>query len=166
MHYALFIVGGRGSGKSTLIRALTGFGRKRPWRVKSLSGKDIYALIIHQSPQELGMKKYPPEDFPDIFEKEYGVAREKYSLLISALEIYVRDPHYSYMEYINQTLKKGFKVGMAIIDKRWNGTIENKKRIRDAQNFAVSKGIPYILVDATLDPNVVANKIRSKLYPP
>jgi len=166
MHYALFIVSGRGSGKSTLIRALTGFeARRRLWRVKSLSGRDLWAFIIHQSPQELGMRRHPPQDFPDVFEKKYGVSRNEYNFLISALEIHVRNPQYSYRQYINSARRKGFDARIAIINKYWNGKLEDPIKVQSVQNFASFNGILFILVDASQDPNVTANKIRNNLYP-
>ena len=77
----------------------------------------------------------------------------------------MRNPQYSYKQYINSTRRKGFDVRIAVISKYWNGKLEDNGKVRDAQNFANSNGIPLILVDASEDPNAAANKIRNKLYP-
>ena len=135
------------------------------WRVKSLRGRCLRAFVLHQSPQELGMRRHPPQDFPDIFERKYRINRNNYDFLIPALEIYVRDPQYSYQQYIYHTIGKGFDVRIAIINRHWNGTPENPRRVQNVQNFANSNNIPFILVNASGDPSVVANNIRNILYP-
>ena len=164
--YALFIIGERNSGKSTLIRSLTGYGRKRLWRVKSLGGRNLWAFIIHQSPQEMGMNKYPPKTFPDSLEQQFNVQRSDYDLLICALELIVRSPQFSYQQYINSAQSKGFNVRMAIISRNWNGNQANQAEIQNALNFAQGNSIPFCPVDASNDPNDEAHKIRQQLYPP
>ena len=52
MKYALFIVDRRGSGKSTIIRSLTGLGRikrKHTWNVKARNGQPLKALVLHKN---------------------------------------------------------------------------------------------------------------------
>lgn len=58
--YALFIVGERESGKSTLIRSLTGCGRNTVYNAKSLGGRTLRAFVFLSSPQEMGASNYPP----------------------------------------------------------------------------------------------------------
>jgi energy-coupling factor transporter ATP-binding protein EcfA2 len=160
MKYALFIVGRRKSGKSTIIRSLTGLGRIRRghvWNVKARNGQLLKALVLHSSPQELSTRKYPPAKFPDVFEKELGVSRDKYDLLISALELDVRDPKYSYQEYVENIRSKGFDVRIAVIKTCWNGEQEEQMKIQNAQEFAQKLNIPLMLIDSSDDPNVVAN---------
>ena len=168
MKHAIFVIGERKSGKSTIIRSLTGMGRRKRgevWRVKSLDGQPLRAFIIHSSPQELGVGKYPPDNFPDAFEREYDVNRGDYDLLICALELSVRNPQHSYTEYISNARGKGFDIRIAVINKRWDETLEDSSKIEGAQNFAQQHGIPITLVDASNDPNVAANNVRSTLYP-
>lgn len=168
MKYAIFVVGERKSGKSTILRSLTGLWamkRGQVWRVRSLDGRPLWAFVIHSSPQELGMSRYPPNDFPEAFERKYDVSRDAYDLLISALELSVRDPQYSYREYISNVRRQGFDVRIATINTRWDETPEDALKIRDVQNFTRQHGIPITLIDASEDPNVAANRVRSALYP-
>jgi len=168
MKYAIFIIGERKSGKSTIIRSLTGCGRRKKrevWRVMSLSGQRLKAFIVHSSPQEMSVTKYPPNNFLQAFENEFGINRNDYDILISALELNVRDPQYSYKEYVSQTRNQGFDVRIAVINVWWNGTSEDPTKITDSQNFAQQNKIPITLVNASEDPNVAANKLRSTLYP-
>jgi energy-coupling factor transporter ATP-binding protein EcfA2 len=168
MKYAIFIVGNRKSGKSTIIRSLTGLGRRlrgRAWNVRARNGQPLKALILHSSPQELDAGKYPPTDFPDAFERELNVSRDMYDILISALELQVRKSQYSYQEYVKSVLNKGFDVRIAVIKIRWNGKQERQTKIQKLQGFAQKLNIPLILIDASDDPNVAANTVRGNLYP-
>jgi len=85
--YALFIVGERNSGKSTLIRSLTGCSKSKIYYVKSLSGNTLRAFVILSSPQEMGASRYPPQNFPKSIEDKYQVDRKEYDILISPLEL-------------------------------------------------------------------------------
>jgi|GEM_PF-3176031 len=168
MKYALFIVGRRKSGKSTIIRSLTGLGRRlkgHVWNVKARNGRSLKALILHSSPQELGTGKYPPAKFPEAFEEELNVSRDRYDLLISALELQVKNPRYSYQEYVRSAQSKGFDVRIAVIKTCWNSEQEEPTKIQNAQQFAQQLSIPLMLIDASDDPNVVANTVRNNLYP-
>jgi hypothetical protein len=69
--YALFIVGRR-SGKSTIMRSLTGLGRiqrRYTWNVKARNGQPLKTLVLHSSPQEPSMRKYPPLNFLTFLKK-------------------------------------------------------------------------------------------------
>ena len=169
MKSALFIIGQRESGKSTLIRSLTGIGRRKkgvPWKLKSLGGAEIKALIVLSSPQELGMtEKHAPKNFPEYFEDKQEIGRENYDLIICPLELSVTNPVYDYKEYIKVSQKKGFNVRIAVISKHWDGIEENKEKIREARKFALKHNKQLSLVDASNDPNVASGKIRQQLYP-
>jgi tRNA(Ile)-lysidine synthase TilS/MesJ len=62
-------------------------------------------------------------------------------------------------------LNKGFDVRIAVIKIRWNGKQERQTKIQKIQGFAQKLNIPLILIDASDDPNVAANTVRSNLYP-
>lgn len=83
--YALFIVGERGSGKSTFIRSLTDCGRNKIYNVKTLNGQPLRAFVSINSPQEMGMSNHPPQSFPQSIENKYGIKRNDYDILISCL---------------------------------------------------------------------------------
>jgi len=164
--YALFIIGLRGSGKSTLIRSLTGCSKNRVWNVKTLSGQPLRAFVSLSSPQELGMSNYPPSIFPQCIERRYGVNRNDYDVFISALELIVRNQTlYGYQNYIKSTQNQGFDVRMAVIRTTWDNINVNSNLITAAQNFAHQNKIPILLVDASKDPNEESSRIRQNLYP-
>ena len=164
--YALFIVGERGSGKSTLIRSLTGCGRNRVYNVRTLSGQPLRAFVSLSSPQEMGMSNHPPQNFPQSIENKYGVRRNDYDILISALELVVGNPAlYGYQRYIQSVQNQGFDVRLAVIETSWNNVPANPNELSTIQNFARMNGLPPILVNATNDPNVESSRIRQNLYP-
>jgi GTPase SAR1 family protein len=165
--YALFIVGERNSGKSTLIRSLTGCWKSKVYNVRTLSGQPLRAFVSLSSPQEMGMsKKHPPHKFLQSIEEKYGVKRNDYDILISALELVVRNPVlYGYQKYIQNVQNKGFDVRLAVIKTSWRGIPADQKELVTIQSYAQKKNIPIILVDASTDPNVESSKIRQKLYP-
>jgi len=164
--YALFIVGERGSGKSTLIRSLTGCGRNKVYNVKSLSGQPLRAFVSLSSPQEMGMSNHPPQNFPRSIEDKYGVERNDYNILISALELVVGNPAlYGYQQYIRSVQNQGFDVRLAVIQTGWNNVSANPSELATIQNFAQQRGIPLILVNASNDPNEESSQIRRNLYP-
>ena len=164
--YALFIVGKRSSGKSTLIRSLTGSWKNRVWNVKKLNGQPLKAFVSHNAPQEMTMSNYPPQNFPESIEDKYGVRRNDYDILISALELVVRDQaSYGYQRYIQTTQNKGFDVRIAALKTAWNNAFAGSNEITTIQNFAQQNNIPLILVNASNDPNAESFKIRQTLYP-
>ena len=164
--YALFIVGERDSGKSTLIRSLTGCGRNRVYNVKTLNWQPLRAFVSLSSPQEMGMSNHPPQNFPQSIEIKYGVKRDDYDILICALELVVRNPAmYGYQRYIESVQRQGFDVRLAVIETSWNNVRASSNELVTIQSYAKQRNIPIILVDASNDPNVEAYKIRSKLYP-
>jgi GTPase SAR1 family protein len=164
--YALFVVGERNSGKSTLIRSLTGCARNKVYNVRSLNGQPLRAFVSLSSPQEMGMLNHPPQNFPQSIETKYGVGRDQYDILISALELIVANQSmYGYQQYINSVLNQGFDVRLAVIQTNWNGTLANPAEVTAIRNFAQQRQIPTTFVDASNDPNVESSRIRTLLYP-
>jgi len=166
MKYALFIVGERSSGKSTLIRSLTGCGRNKVYNVKTLSGQPLRAFVSLSSPQEMGMSNHPPQNFPRSIEDEYGAGRNDYDILISALELVVGNQAlYGYQRYVQSVQNQGFDVRLAVIETTWNNVRADPNKLTAIQNFAQQRKIPLILVNASNDPNEESSGIRQNLYP-
>jgi len=164
--YALFVVGERDAGKSTLIRSLTGCGRNKVYDVKTLNGQALKAFVSLNSPQEMGMSNYPPQNFPQSIENKYNVKRNDYDILISALELVVgNQTQYGYQQYIQSVQSQGFDVRIAVIQTGWNNVAANPNELQAIQNFAQQGKIPLILVNASSDPNVESSKVRHALYP-
>ena len=164
--YALFIVGRRRSGKSTLIRSLTGSGKSRVWNVKKINGQPLKTFVSLNAPQEMGMSNYPPQNFPESIEDKFSVRRNDYDILISALELVVRNQaSYGYQRYIQTTQNKGFDVRIAVIETAWNNAFAGSNEITTIQNFAQQNNIPLILVNASNDPNAESSRIRQTFYP-
>jgi len=164
--YVLFIVGERDSGKSTLIRSLTGCGRNKVYNVRTLNGQPLRVFVSLSSPQEMGMSRHPPQNFPQSIENKYGVKRNEYEILISALELVVGNPAlYGYQQYIQSVQNQGFDVRLAVIETSWNGTPANSNELATIQSYAQQRNIPIILVNASNDPNVESSRIRQNLYP-
>jgi len=164
--YALFVVGERGSGKSTLIRSLTGCGRNKVYNVKSLGGQTLRAFVSLNSPQEMGMSNHPPHNFPQSIENKYGVGRNEYDILISALELVVRNSAlFGYQRYIQSIQNQGFDVRLAVIETGWNNVPANSRELVTIKSYAQQRNIPLILVNASNDPNEESSRIRQNLYP-
>jgi len=164
--YALFIVGERNSGKSTLIRSLTGCGRNKVYNIRTLSGQPLKAFVSLSSPQEMGMLNHPPQNFPQSIEDKYGVGRNDYGILISALELVVGNPAlYGYQQYIKSVQNQGFDVRLAVIQTSWNNIPANLNEVATIQSYAQQRNIPIALVNASNDPNEESSRIRRNLYP-
>jgi len=116
--YILFIVGEYDSGKSTLIRSLTGTWKSKVVNVKDLRGRPLKAFVSLSAPQELGLSKHPPSNFPASIEQRYRVRRNDYELLISALELVLSSRSraaFGYEKYINSVqgqLQLEFELGL------------------------------------------------------
>ena len=168
--YILFIVGEYDSGKSTLIRCLTGTWRCKVVNVKDLSGQPLKAFVSLSAPQERGLSKHPPSNFPASIEQEYKVSRDDYKLLISALELKVsprsRASH-GYEQYIHSVQRQRFDVRLAVIENSWDDKPADQNELSNIQVFARQVNItpPLLLANASNDPNEEANKIRRNLYP-
>jgi len=168
--YILFIVGEYNSGKSTLIRGLTGSWKCKVVNVKDLRGQPLNAFVSLSAPQELGLSKHPPSNFPASIEQKYRVSRNDYKLLISALELVISSRSrkaYGYEQYINSVQRQGFDIRLAVIKNSWDNKHADPYELSNIQNFAKQVNItqPLLLVDASNDPNEEANKIRRNLYP-
>jgi len=164
--YALFIIGERDAGKSTLIRSLTGCGRNKVYNVKTLSGQPLRAFVSLNSPQEMGMSNHPPQNFPQSIESKYNVKRNDYDMLISALELVVgNQSQYGYQQYIQSVQNQGFDVRIAVIETSWNNVPANSNELTTIQSFAQQRNIRLTLVNASNDPNAESSRIRQNLYP-
>lgn len=165
--YAIFIIGNRNSGKSTLIRALTGvYLTKAPWHLKKLNNQPIDAFVCVSAPQEKDPRIFSPNNFPKCFEDEYSVNRNDYDMLICPLELLTQNQRlYGYHRYIQNAISHGFDSRIAIIERKYDGRYANRNHISQAQSFAQSVTPHYIFVDASDDPHIVASQIRNNLYP-
>ncbi len=166
----LFIVGEYDSGKSTLVRSLTGTWRSKIINVKYISGNPLKAFVSLSAPQERGLAKNPPSNFPTSIEQAYKVSRNDYELLISPLELVVSpisQAKYGYQQYILHVQRQGFDVRLAVIENSWDNKPADPIELSNIQFLAtqVTMSKPLLLVDASNDPNEEANKIRRNLYP-
>ncbi len=160
----IFILGYGSSGKSTLIRALTGARQIGIYLLRSNDDHIIRALVNHSSPQERGCEDHPPDDFPSSIEELAGKEPDDWDVLISALQIRYNSscPH---IEYIDASLNQDFIVKIALIERDQDRESIDVAKVLDIQTYCEQKGIELVLVDAVKDPNVEANKIREKLFP-
>jgi len=164
--YVLFVVGEGGSGKSSLIRSLTGCGRNKVYNVKNIGGKTLRAFVSLNAPQEMGMQKHSPQNFPKSIEDEYGVDRNDYDILISALRLTVGNQAlYGYQQYIQSVRNQGFDVKLAVIETSWNNIQANSGDIAAIKIYAQVSNLNLIPLNASNDPNEEASKIRHNLYP-
>lgn len=164
--YVLFIVGEGKSGKSSLIRSLTGCGRNKVYNVKNTSGKPLRAFVSLNAPQEMGMKRHSPQNFPKSIEDKYGIDRNSYDILVSALRLSVSNQaEYGYEQYIQSVQSQGFEARLAVIEISWNNVQADPSEIAAIKTYARSNNITLILMNASNDPNEEAAKIRQKLYP-
>ena len=82
----IFILGYQGSGKSSIIRALTGSRQIELRDLRSINGRLLPVLVNLRSPQERGCEDHPPDSFPESIEKLAGVSRDAWDVLVSALQ--------------------------------------------------------------------------------
>ncbi len=165
MKTCIFIVGDKNSGKTSLIRSLTGVGIKkgRLWEVRKLNRKLINAFVILSAITELGVKKHnhTPNNFPDSLETQFGVERKDYELLICPFELRTYNK-YSLDKYIEIATSKGFNVKVAII--KFNRKDEDYS-IKDIIHICEQNKIDFIEIDIRKDYNPEANKIINRFYP-
>jgi len=146
---AILIIGEYDSGKTSIIKALTGFtGRNYRWQVRTLSGRETWAFVILSSLQEDQKTKYiDPNDHNIVkaLEKRYRIKPNTYKLLICPLEIRVSNRLYTFEEYASALISLGFNVKMACIKKNWDGQSESD--ITGVQKYAKAYKIPLIVLD-------------------
>ncbi len=164
-HYAILLLGGPKSGKSTLIRALTGVYRNRLVHLKSLGGSRLRAFVVDASPHEMGMRKHPPRNFLNMFERKWGIRRNQYDMFIGSLHPNARRPEFLPERYIESLIAQGFDVKVAIIEKSWDERMQDSSSISRIETFLKGRNIRTIRVDASGDPNEEASMIRHELYP-
>jgi GTPase SAR1 family protein len=162
---AIFVVGDHHTGKSTLIRSLTGAARNQIYNVKNGNGQLVHIFVSFSSPQEMSMTKHPPANFPDSIEQKYGVNRSDYDAFISAMRLEVRDQrNYGYEQYINSVRSKGFDVKIAIIENSWNNIPTNAAKLSAIASFTQRIGCPFIKLNAFNDPNAESSTLK-RFYP-
>lgn len=162
---AIFVVGDNSSGKSTLIRSLTGAARNQVYNVKNGRGQLVRAFVFLSSPQEMGMTKYPPQTFPDSIENKWHVDRNSYDVLISALRLDVRDQaNYGYDKYIDSVRGKGFDVKIAVIENSWNNIRTDAGKLSAISSFAQDIQAPLMQLNASNDPNSESSRLKG-FYP-
>jgi len=161
----IFVVGEGNSGKSTLIRGLTGCGRNKVYNVKNTAGNSLRAFVSLNAPQEMGMRTHSPQNFPESIETKYHVNRNDYDVLISALRLSVSNQAaYGYESYIQSVRRKGFAVKLAVIDTSWNSNHADPAELFTMNTFAQTNGITLIHLNASNDPNQESSRMRI-LYP-
>jgi energy-coupling factor transporter ATP-binding protein EcfA2 len=163
---AILVIGDYSSGKSSIIRALTGIhGHNYIWRVRGLDGRNIKAFVIISSLQEDGDTKYfdPNKDnFISKLENRYKVEHDKYELLICPIEIRITRL-YTFNTYANAFISNNYRVKLACIKKDWEG---NKSDIRLVESFAHDNDLPLEILDIFKnDEHLESRKVRDNLYP-
>lgn len=161
----IFVVGESSSGKSTFIRSLTGCGRNKVHNVKNIRGHSLRAFASLNAPQEMGMRRHSPQNFPESIETKYHVNRNDYDVLISALRLRVANQAtYGYESYIQSMRGKGFAVKLAVIQTSWNGDHVDSAELSAINAFAQTNEISLICLNASNDPNRESSRIRD-VYP-
>ena len=161
----IFILGYQGSGKSSIIRALTGSRQIELRDLRSIDGRLLPVLVNLRSPQERSCEDHPPDSFPESIEKLVGVSRDVWDVLVSALQYTPQESECPYEEYVTTSIEKGFEVKIAFIERKQNRSSLSKREIYEVQDFCDRVDIPIVLVDAAMDPSVEANRIRDTFYP-
>ena len=161
MKTCILIIGNSWTGKTSIIRALTGCGRSGLWNVKSKRGDSKKALVIMGSPQEINKKKHSPENFPKSLENKYD--GDEYDIFICSLQTRPIDIKYGYDKYIESIDRRRFDVKVAVIEKDWEG--RPNIRLHGIEDFCNDNRIPIIKIDASNDDHVEAGKIRREFYP-
>ncbi len=175
MKTAIFVIGEKNSGKTSVIRALTGqSGNNHCWYVMSRKRRKIPAFVITSALQEdKGTKKIPlNDDFLKNLEKRYKIKKEncKYELLICPLEINVRKPLHTFNEYLDFFINLNlFKVKVAIIRGSWREPPADNNllnRYNKALNFVREHHLDRVVLKIyNSDEHLEANKLRRQLYP-
>jgi hypothetical protein len=166
MKTAIFVVGEENSGKSAIIRALTGsIGRRNPWLVMTLSNNRIPVLVVVSALQEnQRTKSNPPGDFPERLERLHHVHPTEYELLICPLELSVG--RYNPERYLQSFMTNGFDVRVALIRTAWDGAPANSANLSRIQSFINSNGLRSVVLDiASSDEHMQARLVRDNLYP-
>lgn len=159
------MVGDHRTGKSTLIRSLTGAARNKIYNVMNGNGQLVHIFVSFSSPQEMGMKKHPPANFPDSIEQKYGVNRSNYDAFISAMRLEVRDQgNYGYEQYVNSVRSKGFDVKIAVVENSWDNILTDVTKLSAVASFAQRIGCPFLKLDASNDPNAESSRLKT-FYP-
>ncbi len=160
MKTCIFIVGKGKTGKSSIIRGLTGCWIDSFWKINDLSGNRIWAMVLLSA-----IGERPPVSVENFLEELEAQIRkkkrnkgfsEKYRLIICPIRITPAK------KYIESAITKGLNVKVAGIETDWKGTSINLKGIGA---WCDQKNVPYLSLNANNDDNVESGKIRQKFYP-
>ena len=162
MKTCIFIVGDINSGKTSMVRSLTGITREGIWKVKNTQGTERNALVLTSALSErkpCGRNK-KPENFPNFLEEEFGVTRNEYDILICPAEL-ITQKKYALDKYIDKAKSEGFTVKVAIIQTTYDNQTSD---ITSIQEICREKGLTPLLLDASNDYNPESAKIRNQFY--
>ena len=160
MKTCIFIVGDRHSGKTSIVRSLTGVTREGLWDVKNRQGTERKALVLVSAITERCARENPPNKFPSSIEKEFGISRNDYDILICPFELRTWEK-YSLDKYIDNATIEGFTVKVAIIRTTWDGQSSD---IQHIEEICRQKGLTPLILDASNDYNPESAKIRTQFY--
>ncbi len=160
MKPCIFLIGKEGAGKTTMLRNLTGQKTEGLCDVIAPSGRKVKALVMMLSISERTPKPTPNE-FPDLFEKECNLTRNEYEILICASRTSIRGK-YSLDDYMNEAIKKGFEVKVAIIETTHDGQKPNLKKINQTCH---NLHLTPILLDVSNGYDTESQKIKEAFYP-
>lgn len=163
MKTCIFVVGARNAGKSSIVRALTGFGgRGGLWNVRNKRGTQLSAFVILSAVTELGGRRHSPNTFPETIERRFHIRRRAYKVLICPFELRTWR-RYSIDRYINRLRRIGFNVKIAAIGTTWDNRQSDLTHLMTICRQNNINPSPLIL-NANNDQNTEAGKIR-RLYP-
>ena len=160
MKTCIFIVGDRDSGKTSMVRSLTGVTREGVWKVKNMQGIERKAFVLTSAITERGAKYNPPDKFPISLEERFKINRNDYDILICPFELRTQKK-YSFDKYVDKAKSEGFTVKVAIIETTWNNEPSD---ISNIQNICDQRGIIPEVLDASNDYNPESAKIRKQFY--
>ncbi|MFH2023753.1 MAG: hypothetical protein ABIJ10_05570 [Candidatus Micrarchaeota archaeon] len=159
----IFIVGRSRTGKSSMVRALTGCWNDRYWKVKDLDGNQILALVLFSAIGE--RPKVSLGDFVNELEAQVKAKRgneiqQNYDMIICPLRSNLRNG--ATWKYINSAKTLGYDVRVAGIEIDWE---KNKIDLDELEEKCKENNIPYLQLDTSEDYNIEARKLRLEFYP-
>lgn len=161
MKTCIFIVGDRDSGKTSIVKSLTGCSKNGLWYVRTLSNKRLSAFVLLSAITEFGGKKNPPHKFPKSLEDKFHVKRHEYKILICPFELKTWGK-YSIDKYIQNARRNRFNVKVAVIKQDYTGQNYDITNIR---NICRQINVQLLPLDITRDYVIEANRIRNAFYP-
>jgi hypothetical protein len=161
MKTCIFIVGDKGSGKSCLIRSITGIGQTRDhlWILRKKNGEMLPCLVQINSIGDENLKDITLDVFPRRIEVEHGVDHDAYEILICAVR---RISVFDFKDLLIRSMKEFDHVSVAAIKRDYDGKPYATILI-DKECKALS--IPFLNIDLTKDYHPEAGRIRSDFFP-